>query len=291
MASRSNVAETLRTIAREILTAADRAITDQTLSEAIAVHEFRKKMKRWRALLRLLEPYLARKDRALRIEARDFARSLAGPRDAQSALDAFDDAFKHSTRLPRRLLQAVRERLEHARREAERAVLTAEMRRTISKALRTAGRAVDRWPLQRLKAADIADELTRTYRRVRRRLPNDWHDATPDDLHRMRQRIIELRYQLELLETIFPERGEPRIDDLQKLRDRLGRFQDLALLKNLTGPKGLLVPWRSRLTPVIADRQAVHLAAAARLGERLFAERPKTFRRRLRSARNGAGSN
>lgn len=291
MVSRNDAGETVRTIARGILTDADRAIADQTLSEAVAVHEFRKKMKRWRALLRLIEPDLGRKHRALRAEARDLARALAGPRDAQSAIDAFDDAFKHNTRISPRSLEAVRERLQNERRRTERAVLTAEVRGAITDAMQAAERAVDRWPLRRLKSADVADRLGETYRRGRRRIPDDWEKAAPEDLHRLRQRIIELRYQLELLEPIFPHLAKPRIDDLQKLRDRLGRFQDLVLLRSLTGPGGPLAPWRSRLAPLIADRQAVHLAAAARLGERVFAERPRAFRRRLRAARDGAGSN
>ncbi|MCC6947913.1 MAG: CHAD domain-containing protein [Bradyrhizobiaceae bacterium] len=289
MGKRDGAEEALQSIAWAILARAARAIEDRSLSEAVAVHEFRKVMKRWRALLRLLEPFLGRKGRKLRAEARDLARALSGPRDAQSAIDAFNDAFKHNTRISPQSLASVRTKLEQARQRSETTILTDEMRDRIETGLRAAARSVERWPHQRIEASDISGQLSETYRRARRRIPDDWESAAPEDLHRLRQRVIELRYQLELVEPIFPNTGKPRIDDLQKLRDRLGRYQDLVLLGNLLGPKEILAPWRSRLAPFITDRQAVHLAAAARLGERLFADRPKAIRRRLHEVR-AAGS-
>jgi hypothetical protein len=42
-----------------------------------------------------------------------------------------------------------------------------------------------------------------------------------------------------------------------------------------------LAPWRSRLAPAIAARREAHIRAAARLAGRLFAEKPKAFRRRI----------
>src|SRR5206468_12128294 len=60
-------------------------------SDAAVIHHFRRGMKRWRAFLRLLEPALGEEALRLRHEARDLARTLAGARDAQAALDALGD--------------------------------------------------------------------------------------------------------------------------------------------------------------------------------------------------------
>jgi hypothetical protein len=73
------------------------------------------------------------------------------------------------------------------------------------------------------------------------------------------------------------------------LRERLGTHQDLAVLAALTAPHQPLAPWRSRLVPLIAARKAVHAAAAARIAGRLFAEKPKAFRRRLMALWEGHG--
>src|SRR6267154_39941 len=76
------VGEALRAVARDILGEARAAVEDPAHSDAVAVHEFRRAMKRWRALLRLLEPFLEDDGRRLRIEARDLARSLGGAETA-----------------------------------------------------------------------------------------------------------------------------------------------------------------------------------------------------------------
>src|SRR5688572_20906569 len=102
----------LRALGREILAGARAAIENRKLSEAEAVHEFRKAMKRWRALLRLMEDDLGAGGRRLRLAARDLARALSRPRDAQSALDALDDMLKDDARVPRRIADEVRARLE-----------------------------------------------------------------------------------------------------------------------------------------------------------------------------------
>ena len=66
-----------------------------------------------------------------------------------------------------------------------------------------------------------------------------------------------------------------------RLRERLGKHQDLLVLEQLAGAHQPLAPWRSRLAPAIASRKAEHVAASRRLALRLFVEKPRAFRRRL----------
>src|ERR1700743_1246757 len=98
------VGQALRAVALAIIAEARAAIEDPAQSDAKAVHEFRRAMKRWRALLRLIEPWLGDRDRTLRTDARDLARALGGARDAQSALDALDDLAGHGLGLSVRAL-------------------------------------------------------------------------------------------------------------------------------------------------------------------------------------------
>ena len=121
------VGEALRAVARDILGEARSAIENPAHSDAVAVHEFRRAMKRWRSLLRMLEPFLP-DGRQLRNEARDLARSLGGARDAKSALDALDDLVKHESTLSARSLATLRGRIEALRQTAETNVLTPDMR-------------------------------------------------------------------------------------------------------------------------------------------------------------------
>jgi CHAD domain-containing protein len=294
MRERGTAGEPLRTVARSIMGEARAAIEDRERPHAVAVHDFRKAMKRWRALLRLLEPFLGKSGREHRLRARDLARALARPRDAQSALDGLEDALKHDKKFSARSLQAIRGRLEDVRRRAEAAMLNKAMRGRMRAAIRAASRSVDLWAVEKIEFDEIADSLTKTYRRARRMIPEDWSTATAEELHELRRRVIEHRYQMELVTPLWPRVGKPWVEEAQRLRNRLGRYQDLVVLAGLTARRQLLAPWRSRLREPIADRQAVHLAAAARLAGRLFAERPKAFRRRLRAiwqarGRHGSG--
>src|ERR1700754_3460085 len=85
------VGEALGAVARDIMSEARAVLDDTETPNAAAVHDLRKVMKRWRALLRLIEPFLGDDARRLRAEARDQARGLSGARDAQSAIEALDD--------------------------------------------------------------------------------------------------------------------------------------------------------------------------------------------------------
>ena len=264
------VGEALRGVAHDILAEARAAIEDPARSEAEAVHDFRRAMKRWRALLRLLAPFLGPDARRLRDEARDLARALSGARDAQSALDALDDLIKHGLALSPRSIAGLRSRIEAIRRSAE-TTLDAEMRR----------RLVERWPLHTLTFDAVADQLSRFYREARRLLPAHWPSADGEELHELRKRVVIHRYQIDLIEPLWPRFVKVWSGETQRLRDRLGKHQDMLVLASLTVPHGPLAPWRSRLADAIAERRAAHVGDAARIAARIFVEKPTALRRRL----------
>jgi CHAD domain-containing protein len=275
------VGEALRAVARDILHEAKLAIEYPGNSDAVAVHDFRRAMKRWRSLLRLLDSFLGEDGRGLRTEARDLARALGGARDAQSALDALEDIAGHGLKLSPRSLATVRGRVEALRQAAETTGLTPDMRAWLSGALAGAEASVERWPLHVLTFAEVADKLASAYRATRRAVPKDWSDADATDLHELRKRVVNHRYQMETVAPLWPRFGRMWVGEVQRLRDRLGKRQDLEVLSRLTEPHQPLAPWRSRLAPAIAARMGDHARAARRMAARLFVEKPRAFRRRL----------
>ena len=275
----SGAGEGLRTASGEVLDEARRQIDDRDVPDAMAVHEFRKGMKRWRALLRLFEPVLGQEAAQLRVEARDLARELAGSRDARSAIDGLADLGKEP--LPGRTRATLESRLEELCKTAEAATLTDDLRERLRDALDQAAAAARRWPLDDVAFSAIADGLAASYARTRKAVPEDWAKATPEDLHELRQRVVVHRYQMDLVVPLWPKIGRAWVSEAQKLRDRLGHHQDLTVLKNFTAPHQPIAPWRSRLVPLIEARQAEHASGAGRVARRLFAEKPKAFRNRL----------
>jgi CHAD domain-containing protein len=275
------VGEALRAVARNILADARAASEDPARSDAVAVHDFRREMKRWRALLRLLDPFVGEDGRRLRDGARDLARALGGARDAQSALDALADLAEHGVTLSGRSLATVRGRIDAVRQAAEATIVTGDMRLRIARTLDEATAAVEVWPVDALSFAEIAERLARGYGAARRALPQRWPDAEAEALHELRKRIVNHRYQVEIATPLWRRFGRMWIGEAQRLRDRLGKHQDLLTLERLTGAHQPLAHWRGRLAPAIEARKAVHVAAASRIAARLLVEKPKAFRRRL----------
>jgi CHAD domain-containing protein len=269
----------LRAIARSMLAHARAVMTDPERTDQDAVHNFRRSMKQWRSLMRLLEPFIPDAVR-LRQEARDHARSLGRARDGQSALNAFDDLGKTLV-LSERTTATIRGRIEAIRGTEEQAVLTPELRAAIVTWLDAAAAATEQWPLDPFDFRSIAARLAVGYREARRRIPSDWIAASAEELHQLRQRVVDHRYQMELVEPLWPRQGRMWTEEAERLRDRLGRCQDLEILKGLTGPHQPLAHWRSRLAPACAARTNELAQRASRIALRLFAERPKAFRARL----------
>ena len=274
------VGEALRGVARDILAEARAAIENPAKSGAEAVHDFRRAMKRWRALLRLLAPFLGAEARRLRDEARDLARALSGAREAQSALDALADLEKNGLALSARSIAGLRRRIEAIRQAAETA-LNADMRLRLGSALDQASAVIERWPLHTLTFDDVADQLTRFYRDARDLVPAQWSAADAEELHELRKRVVIHRYQIDIIEPLWPRFVKMWSGEAQRLRDRLGKHQDAIVLASLTGPHQPLARWRSRLTSAIAERRAAHVAGAARIAARIFVEKPNALRRRL----------
>lgn len=274
------VSRALRAAAADIFAEARAALTDEALAEPTAVHEYRKAIKRWRALLRLVEPWVGSPARDLRRSAAASARTLAIARDSQSALEALDE-LGESPALSPRSRASLRERLTARRGEIGTASLTPALRRDLSAILADHERTFREWPLETFDFHALSGALTRAYRRTRRMLPRDFATTPPEALHEVRKWVVVHRYQMELVQPLWPKLGKLWVAEAQKLRDRLGEYQDLEVLRRLAGPHQPLAPWRSRMTPLIEARQGVLVAAAARLAGRLFAEKPKAFRARL----------
>ena len=271
----------LAAAARSIIGDGRTALADPELSDAEAVHEVRKALKRWRALLRLLARPLGEQADQMRAEARELMRALSGARDAQSSLDALADLRKADVPFSPTSLQTIQKRLAAIKDAAEQAGFTKNMRGRLSRYLDYATLSLERWPLSAINFDIVVDGLISTYRRARQLLPDNWADTDAEHLHDLRRRVVEHRYQMDLMEPLWPRLGQVWADEAQRLRNRLGACQDLAVIAALTAPHQPLAPWRSRLAPLIEARRAAHLKTAARLAGRLFAEKPKAFRRRI----------
>lgn len=284
------VAHSLRQVADDILATA-RAAQDQIQERlnggdpSTAIHDLRVALKRWQALLRLLKDPVGDESVTLRHEVRLLAREFGRSRDAQTALDALADIAKpreaETPPLSKRTETTLTRRLQEARAASEAAQLHAEALQRLHDGLARASVCVTNWPLESISFDDIVTALAQSYRRARRRLPRKWEDADPEDIHDFRKAVVTFRYQLDLIAPLWPKVWHAFIDEVQKVRLQLGRSNDLVALGLLTQPRQPLAHWRSRLTPPIESRRQFHLDRARSLAGRVFAESPRSFRKRI----------
>jgi len=227
-------ASALADLLRDIVASGRKPIETPGIADAVAVHDLRKALKRWRALLRLIAPAIGEEAELMRIEARDLAREVATARDGRAMQEAFADLGDDLPDLPARSRAAVGDRLAQIGANAEAASLTPARKTRIDEMWTRATAATERWPVQRFDRTQAAKQLAATYRRVCAAVPQDWSKASPEALHRFRQRVVEHRYQMELVQPLWPKLMRVWISEAQRLRDRLGAHQDLVILRRLT---------------------------------------------------------
>jgi len=268
---------------RDIVASGRKPIETPDISSTVAVHDLRKALKRWRAMLRLIAPTVGDEAEQMRVEARDLARELAAARDGRAAQEALADLGDDFPHLSARSRATIAGKLAQIGTSAEAISLTSVRKVRIGEMWAQAAAATERWPLQGFDRSEAATQLSVFYRRVCAAIPGDWSNTSPETLHRLRQRVVEHRYQMELAEALWPKLMRVWIAEAQRLRDHLGAHQDLVILRRLTEPAQPLARWRAQLAPLIAERQAAHVTTAKRLAGRLFAEKSKAFRQRLSS--------
>ncbi|MDO8981935.1 MAG: CHAD domain-containing protein [Afipia sp.] len=291
------IAHSLREVADDILATARAA--QERLQEPLhsgkpsaAIHDLRVALKRWQALLRLLEGPIGDEVMVLRHEARLLARAFGRSRDAQSVLDALADIAKQrdagTPAMSKRTEATITQRLRETRDASEAAQLNAEVHQHLRNGVAQASACLASWPLERIDFEDIVTALARSYRRARRRLPRKWEDMEPEAIHDFRKAVVTFRYQLDLIAPLWPKVWRAFIDEVQRVRMQLGRSNDLVALSLLTQPNQPLAHWRSRLTPPIESRRRLHLERARLLSGRVFAESPRSFRKRIETLAKAA---
>lgn len=255
-----------------------RGKSDSTPEEA--VHEARKDLKKLRALLRMTRGELG--DAAFRRENlcfRDAGRELAGVRESDVMLDTLK-----ALDIPAGVEGQLRETIH-----GHRARNGGDARRTASTGvvamLREARERVDDWPLERDSFDALRKGLERTYRRGRRDFRAAQGDPTVEALHEWRKRVKDLWYQHTLLRELWPPVMQAVGSEAHQLANRLGDDHDLATLADWVREHAAAEP---EFFEAVESRRSELQAEAMALGERLYADKPGPYVRRLRRLWNTA---
>ena len=258
---------------------------NRRISRDRAIHESRKRLKRLRAMLRLLRDAVNRSARRRENEfLRNAGRVLSAARDAAVLVEAFDELLKNSgERVQAMAIGRVRAKLLAHRRAAARE----QKEKGIGALLRSLRQCKQRVMSVKIKGKDFAalrGGLRHAFRRGRAAFDIALYDRDPAKLHEWRKIVKQLWHQIELLEPIWPEVLRQLGDKLHALADCLGEDHDLAVLREV------LIDEREAfdnqddletLTALIAARRGELQQAAMQLGTRIYDEKPATFIERM----------
>lgn len=241
------------------------------------VHDARKAMKQYRALLRLIPGDEAKAERRRTAEV---ARQLSGARDQVAARDALDVMAHAGFLLP----------CDHTDAKAvlgeDDPVDAGEHRAALGGFLVSARAMLAETLAAAAREADVAKGLAKAYRQARR-APFD----TPEAMHEARKRVVTHRYQMSFLAEAFGH-GAKRARGAQRLRDLLGAHQDIETLRPMLDRAGdaLAEGTRERLALAMDRAQKRLRKRALRQHAALFGPSAKAFRARCRETVDAASN-
>jgi CHAD domain-containing protein len=269
---------------REVVAHAEQMARLARRRPSFAVHEWRKSMRRARALLRLFRHLLDEADRERVTTAlRNAQRAASRLRDADVLLPVVEElvADKHTASKQRVVLVRIKRQLRASRRRLRDPGSTASA--TLARHLGPVRAAVDRFerglPAE-VRLEDVEAGLGKSYRRTVAAFHRTRKD--PGDevaFHDLRKATKVLHYQAELLGRAGDPRGERLRKQLSRLAEAQGRVTDLLVLRaGLSAPgPGAAAALEELLEKGIARRRR----PAQRAARKLLSSPPGRFARPL----------
>lgn len=219
-----------------------RAVAERMLDDALAlaekpgepeeaVHDMRKRLKKLRALVRLMEHSLNGRDyRQQNVRLRDLGHQLEDIRSAQAQLACLDMLSQNFEKpIKGSAFKGLRQVLVDEL-EVERARFDPGRWEVIGEGLVAAKEQLSTWPTKGKGFDAIAASVKKTYKKGFSASQSAKECPEPEQLHELRKQAKNLRYQLQLLQNMWPRTLKATAKSLHELTDMLGEVRDLHLL-------------------------------------------------------------
>lgn len=285
---------------QESLAAGIRRIADEQIEKALfqltgvvhldpseAIHDVRKRLKKIRALLRLIRDEIG-DDVYQRENAcfRDIGRRLSDVRDAQVRVETLDELSQYfGDAIAPDAFTNIRQAMEHYHQSTRHYLLEEEDAiADVLPNLKLAQERLADWPLKHDGWEAIDSGLKRVYKRGYKRMAVVLHEPTVEYLHDWRKRVKYLRHQIQLLRQLWPSYLNDYEEYLHDLTDYLGDDHDLAALSQFLCSQPQRIQDSENLEVLLAlikQRQQELQTAAKQLGQKVYAEEPKAFMSRF----------
>lgn len=278
----------IKRIADEQIESAIYALTRSIkANRAKAIHSARKHFKKLRALVRLVRDDVGQEAyKRENVCFRDAGRELSDVRDAEVRVETLNQLIDHyRDSLDPEQFEGIRQVLIDAYETARKSEGPGkEEIAAIVSDLEAAQVRIQEWEIQNEWEA-IQDSLHRVYKRGYRSFSKACEQTTPENLHEWRKRVKYLWYHLRLLSPMWPKTLKTMRKQTKKLSDLLGDDHDLTVLRTFIVDDPEMFADHEQLGVLLAliQRRKLELQTQARfLGQRLYAEKPKAFNKRMR---------
>ena len=250
-----------------------------------SIHDARKRVKKTRALLRLVREELGDAYTAENIRLRDAARGLSEFRDAAAVIQTFDSVReKYRDEFEKRPLDSIRQGLLLRKQRAERKANFKETLARISAVLSSGARQAGKWPLTTDGFAAVAPGFQQALRRGRKAMHEAHAQPAPASFHLWRKRVKDHWYHIRLLEDLWPDVMGGYEKALKQLEDWLGSDHNLAVLHDKVAAEPDFYGSSEdieKLVELTAKYQKELRGCAMNLGARVYMETPGRLTKRM----------
>ncbi|MFZ6051188.1 CHAD domain-containing protein [Halocola ammonii] len=197
-----------------------------------AVHESRKAFKKVRACLRLVRDSIDFYDEENKF-FRDLGRTISDVRDSVSNLETLElikeqydeNLYQNSFLELEKDLKNYRDELAEKTFEVQKCLTNIE-EKLVEKLEEIPG-----WRIEIAGFDDIKSGIKRTYKRGRKGKKRAEENGAAEEIHEWRKRAKYLRYQVDVINRVWPQAIEAYEDELHDITDLLGLHHDLEVLK------------------------------------------------------------
>jgi CHAD domain-containing protein len=252
-----------------------------------SVHEIRTELKKTRASLRLLRKALnSNSYHRENIHLRDAGKPFTQVRDAKVLLDTLKKlSVHHRNKFDGKPFNNLRVGLRKEYRDSKNKILTDKknLEKILTK-LKKSKQRISNWSIENRGWSKLGAGLTHTFDSANSAFKKAQQKMTPETLHEWRKQVKYLRYQIEILEPLWPRYLKDLAEEDHKLTDYLGNHHDLHILK---GKLNQHHEWladktsRKELLDAIENQQRTLQEKAFALGTRIFGESKSQFSGRL----------
>jgi len=249
-----------------------------------AVHDARRRVKKIRAIIRLVRPVLDKEYRTVDRDLSTVSRLLAPVADGRGIVETLKELeHRYPASLPKGALAAARAGVLRNGARADHDAQTRGILKIAAGTLRSERSRVKRWRVRGEGFRAVAPGLEESYRRARRMMLTAWSKPKPSHFHTWRRYVKDHWFHVRLLEGHCGNHlvaYERRIEALDGI---LGEYHNVILLRELLVTGGTLPREEAaRCLRIVSRYQRVLRRHAEILGARIYTERPRRFVRRVR---------